>query len=296
MIRVATSRTWPDRAGRARQVAGAERLHRVDDADVRPLRRDRGDDRVEIGLGEHRHVERPAPSPAPAARRAAGSGPATPRRRRRASSGPAPCSRPSAIVVSVDLPMPGEPPSRTSEPGTSPPPSRRSSSPMPVASRGARSAATSRSGTGRPAGPPPPRGPRPPAEPAAGRARGVGARSSASVFQASHSGHWPCHLAAMWPQAEQAKTVVGRGIAGADHRGRGGRLRPRGLRPQALPLDVQRRPISAIRSRASSSPTLSRTSPGDTSSPPQRARRSALLCTPPKLVASATSSQAARNA
>ena len=36
------------------------------------------------------------------------------------------------MFVSVDLPIPGEPPSSTSEPGTRPPPSTRSSSPMPV--------------------------------------------------------------------------------------------------------------------------------------------------------------------
>ena len=35
------------------------------------------------------------------------------------------------MFVSVDLPIPGEPPSSTSEPGTSPPPSTRSSSPIP---------------------------------------------------------------------------------------------------------------------------------------------------------------------
>ena len=45
------------------------------------------------------------------------------------------------MPVSVDLPMPGEPPSSTSDPGTRPPPSTRSSSPMPVESRGARSRA-----------------------------------------------------------------------------------------------------------------------------------------------------------
>ena len=39
---------------------------------------------------------------------------------------------PSAMFVSVDLPMPGEPPSSTSEPGTRPPPRTRSNSPIPV--------------------------------------------------------------------------------------------------------------------------------------------------------------------
>ena len=39
---------------------------------------------------------------------------------------------------------------------------------------------------------------------------------------------------------------------------------------------------------------LRRTNPSDTASPPQRARRSALVCTPPKLVASYTSLDAAK--
>ena len=87
---------------------------------------------VEVGLRQHRDVER---APRAAARRAAGPAPATPRRRRRASSGRRAPRLPSAIAVSVDLPMPGEPPSRTTEPGTSPPPSTRSSSPIPVLRR-----------------------------------------------------------------------------------------------------------------------------------------------------------------
>ena len=57
------------------------------------------------------------------------------------------------MFVSVDLPIPGEPPSSTSDPGTRPPPRTMSSSPMAVLSRGARSALTSRRGTGRAHGP-----------------------------------------------------------------------------------------------------------------------------------------------
>src|SRR5215211_6444280 len=83
--------------------------------------------------------------------------------------------------------MPGEPPIRTSEPGTSPPPSTLSSSPMPVDSRSTAGASTAPSATGRraraperpePAPVPPPRAP-PPREGAAARA------SSTSEF------HWP---------------------------------------------------------------------------------------------------------
>ena len=78
---------------------------------------------------------------------------------------------------------------------------------MPVDRRTWRSARTSASRTGRAAfaGAPPP----PP------RLDAAGARvSSASVFQALQPGHWPCHFADSVPQAEQTKTVVGRGMAG----------------------------------------------------------------------------------
>ena len=46
--------------------------------------------------------------------------------------------------TSVDLPIPGSPPRSTSEPGTSPPPSRRSTSAMPVGRRGSGRALESR--------------------------------------------------------------------------------------------------------------------------------------------------------
>src|SRR5204862_174875 len=114
---------------------------------------------------------------------------------------PAPCRLPSAIDVSVDLPMPGEPPISTIEPGTTPPPRIRSSSPIPVDSRSWRSAFTSASRTGF-AGRPP----------AGADLRASARASSASVFQAPQPGHCPCHLADSVPQAEQTKTVVGRAM------------------------------------------------------------------------------------
>ena len=55
----------------------------------------------------------------------------------------------AASSTSVDLPMPGSPPIRMSEPRTRPPPSTRSSSPMPVSVRSPRSITTSVSGIGR---------------------------------------------------------------------------------------------------------------------------------------------------
>ena len=135
----------PDRARAARHRRVVEHLHRVDDADVGALGVDRREHRVEVGLGHDRHLQRRRRRGA-AARSltwAADSSPDTYRTLR-----PAAARLPSAALVSVDLPMPGEPPMRTSEPGTTPPPSTRSSSPMPVPSRSIRAASTSPSATG----------------------------------------------------------------------------------------------------------------------------------------------------
>src|SRR3972149_89292 len=81
---------------------------------------------------------------------------------------------------SVDLPMPGSPPTITMEPGTTPPPSTKSNSLRPVCHRLKPSAATSARRTGARAGWLDflPRPPRPPDRPTA---------SSATVFPAPHS-------------------------------------------------------------------------------------------------------------
>src|SRR5436190_762423 len=55
--------------------------------------------------------------------------------RRRFAHLPAKCA--AAWRSTVDLPMPGSPPMRTSDPGTTPPPRTRSNSPIPVVSRSA---------------------------------------------------------------------------------------------------------------------------------------------------------------
>src|ERR1700694_4359935 len=112
------------------------------------------------------------------------------------------------MFVSVDLPIPGAPPIRTSEPGTIPPPSTLSSSPMPVLNRRSAAAATSASATGAAAATraPPPPGPRRPA------ATGLSA-SSTNVFHSPQLGHCPAHRRASWPQAEQTWIEVGGGIA-----------------------------------------------------------------------------------
>src|SRR3954452_9330779 len=87
----------------------------------------------------------------------------------------------------------------TSEPGTSPPPSTRSSSPMPVARRRTATASTSRRARTAPV----------PAALAGPRAT----RSSAMVFQAPQPGHRPCHLGSAWPHSEQRKEVRARAIS-----------------------------------------------------------------------------------
>ena len=47
-----------DRAGRAAEVGGVQRLDGVDDADLGALGAQRREDRVEVGLGEHGDLER----------------------------------------------------------------------------------------------------------------------------------------------------------------------------------------------------------------------------------------------
>ena len=140
---------------------------------------------------------RARPRSSPAARRAAAPAPATPRptRAARGVSGRAREHR----RVRLDLPTPGSPPSSTSEPGTSPPPSTRSSSAMPVEAVGRRQLDGRE--VDRPRGRRPPRAARRPAH------RRVGARSSTSVDQASQPGHWPSQRGSLRPQSEQVKTV-----------------------------------------------------------------------------------------
>ena len=129
------------------------------------------------------------------------------------------------MFVSVDLPIPGAPPSSTSEPGTRPPPSTRSSSPIPVDIRASGVAPTSpsRRTSERPEPASPPAPPRP-------RPRGAGAtRSSTSVFQAPQPGHWPRHCAAGGPALRADVDCRGPGHAATKAR------EPRGRPARALP-------------------------------------------------------------
>ena len=93
-----------------------------------------------------------------------------------------------ACSSSVDLPIPGSPPSRMTPPGTSPPPSTRSNSSNPVGNRGLLFASTL------------PRGRTALALPVSvwNRVGGGAATVSTSVFHAPQCGHWPCHFG-LWP-------------------------------------------------------------------------------------------------
>ena len=109
------------------------------------------------------------------------------------------CSR------SVDLPMPGSPPTSTSEPGTMPPPSTRSSSSMPLENRSVADETTSDRRTGPVAVPPP--APSPLFAPRPRRLGAAATTSSTNESQAPQSGQWPSHLASRRPHSPQVKTV-----------------------------------------------------------------------------------------
>src|SRR3989441_46577 len=124
---------------------------------------------------------------------------------------PACSSRAAHCSSSVDLPMPGSPPTSTTDPGTMPPPSTKSNSRRPVCHRSNPAAPTADSRTG---GLPDGTGcflsARPPVRPTA---------SSTSVFHAPHASQRPPHLGCSAPQSVQRNTE-----APLTTRGLGGRL------------------------------------------------------------------------
>ena len=110
--------------------------------------------------------------------------------------------------VRVDLPTPGSPPSRVTDPGTSPPPRARSASAIPVGAAADSSAASADMGraspTSNPAGgtaPAPPPGP--------DRTTGTSTRA----FQSPQVPHRPTQLGWGAPQEAHSKVVRGRGPA-----------------------------------------------------------------------------------
>ena len=101
----------------------------------------------------------------------------------------------AACRSSVDLPMPGSPPTRIADAGTSPPPSTRSSSSIPEAARGGASATVARSVSAMVR----PRAPR-------GLGPAPSGASSTSEFQAPQASQRPAHLLWTAPHAVQVKT------------------------------------------------------------------------------------------
>src|SRR5581483_6886258 len=95
----------------------------------------------------------------------------------------------------VDLPTPGSPARRITAPGTSPPPSTRSSSATPLDTEVAASTATSPMGTAF-------------AVTAPGATRSAGAPTSATDPHVWHSPHRPTHLAASQPHSPQRNIAL----------------------------------------------------------------------------------------
>src|SRR5690348_3379426 len=106
--------------------------------------------------------------------------------------------RDATSSINVDLPTPGSPPSRMSAPATTPPPSTRSNSAIPVGVRGTSAPAISSKAIG-----------------AESHERGrsspllvVAARSSTSELQALHDGQRPIHFGEIYPHCWQAYWVL----------------------------------------------------------------------------------------
>ena len=104
-----------------------------------------------------------------------------------------PESAATTCMRTVDLPIPGSPPTRVAEPGTSPPPVTRSNSAMPLVLRGGWVSAPLRptNSMRRPFFAPRPFGAL------------SGACSSTSEFQAWQAGHWPAHFGCEAPHSWQ---------------------------------------------------------------------------------------------
>src|SRR5437016_1833296 len=142
-------------------------------------------------------VTRPASSAPPrrSARRRICSGDSSPETYRVGT--PARSSRAAHCSSSVDFPIPGSPPTRTTDPGTTPPPSTKSNSGNPVSQRSRPPPDTAERRVGgwadgtirRPALPP-------------NRPTG----SSTSVFHAPHASHRPAHFGWSAPHSLQRNT------------------------------------------------------------------------------------------
>ena len=106
-------------------------------------------------------------------------------RKSEAASCPAICNR------SVDLPMPGSPPTKTTEPGMMPPPKTRSNSEMPICSRSWSWSSTCVMGCNWERGD---------TVKCSRRLSGAWGRSSTQVFHSPQATQRPNQRAALWPQ------------------------------------------------------------------------------------------------
>src|SRR5713226_6200799 len=116
------------------------------------------------------------------------------------STGPEAWRAAAACNISVDLPIPGSPPIRVTEPGTRPPPNTRSSSAEPVVTRDCSTMASAASddeasvrGTLMDTG---------------GFRVVVGCSSATRVFHSPQPVHCPCHFGEETPQFWQIKTSL----------------------------------------------------------------------------------------
>src|SRR5712671_137985 len=103
-------------------------------------------------------------------------------------------SRAATSSMSVDLPTPGSPPKSIKAPGTTPPPSTRSNSAIPVGMRGVSGELISSKGTGE-------------ESQDLGESAEAAMRSSTKEFHSWQEGQRPIHLGELWPQCWQAYCV-----------------------------------------------------------------------------------------
>jgi hypothetical protein len=111
--------------------------------------------------------------------------------------------------IKVDLPIPGSPPIKVTDPATNPPPSTRSSSADPVEMRGCSAEASAASEVGRSTR----------LERLAAVVRDPADRTSVTnVFHSPHPAHCPCHLAEGVPHDWHTKTSFTFAIGVPRHR------------------------------------------------------------------------------
>ena len=237
------SRTWPTEPGRPVELLRRHGLDRVDDQQPGPGGARQLGDPADAGLGDDPdRARRRRPSVEPETR-----GPQPDLRRgllagRVQHARAVARRRPAATWSrSVDLPIPGSPPSSTTDPATSPPPRTRSSSPIPTGRRSSR-VARRRHGT---AG----RARRPAGTTADAGARRGSSRTTVStrVFHSPQVRHWPSQRGRRRRRTGR-RTGSGRGPRGgclaAARSGFDRGLRLGGLDGQAVAVGIERRPRS----------------------------------------------------